>query len=499
VGWREKFWSWKSGLRARKTNYRTKRRRTFQRTEIEARWQKIDEGYRIRHQLKQVKIDEAKGDTARFFKEVCHLHSFNYQLELAKLYRDNQFLAVRWPRQTGKSTSIGALLLQDAYENGDINIGLIGPSWRQTKLNLRRIAGFCRSLPVGTCHVQRTRISFKNGSVIEAFPNNPETIRGNTFDRIFWDEVNFTAGDDELYDAILFTLGTTNGKLVASSTPFNSDSLFWRMCNHKDYADYARHHFSYEAALDPNGPLNPQMIERIHRQFGDDPARWRREMEAEWAEDEDVWLPQSLIVSCVGTTKNCGEDLEEYNTEKSYRGQFFLGLDIGQVRDYTSLSVVERVDSMIYLRHQKLFPHPTTHAHLLGYIKRLQDLWGGFEKIRVDFTREGPSLIKDMENAGIENAEGVNFSVPRKSEMANLLRQRMLNKQFLYPLLSWEKPYRSDVCSELNVEKYQLRKDGNIGYSHPNGTHDDVFWSIALAVYATVEMQPEPFLSIIPR
>ena len=58
-------------------------------------------------------------------------------------------------------------------------------------------------------------------------------------------------------------------------------------------------------------------------------------MEAEWAEDEDVWLAQSLIVSCIGTAKNCGQDLEEYDTEKSYSGEFFLGLDIGQVRDYT--------------------------------------------------------------------------------------------------------------------------------------------------------------------
>ncbi len=104
-----------------------------------------------------------------------------------------------------------------------------------------------------------------------------------------------------------------------------------------------------------------------------------------------------------------------------------------------------------------------------------------------------------LENAGIENAEGVNFSVPCKSEMANLLKQRMANKQFHFPLLTWEKPYRSDICSEFNVEEYQLRKDGNIGYSHPNGTHDDVFWSIALAVYATVEMQPEPYLAVVPR
>ena len=71
--------------------------------------------------------------------------------------------------------------------------------------------------------------------MIEAFPNNPDTIRGNTFHRIWWDEVNFTPNDEDLYDAILFTLGTTNGKLIASSTPFNTDALFWKMCNHKDY------------------------------------------------------------------------------------------------------------------------------------------------------------------------------------------------------------------------------------------------------------------------
>jgi hypothetical protein len=89
--------------------------------------------------------------------------------------------------------------------------------------------------------------------------------------------------------------------------------------------------------------------------------------------------------------------------------------------------------------------------------------------------------------------------IPRKSEIATVLKQRMMNQQFLFPLLTWEKPYQSDICTELNVEKYQLRKDGNIGYSHPNGTHDDVFWSISLAIYDTVEMEPEQFVVVVPR
>ncbi len=95
-----------------------------------------------------------------------------------------------------------------------------------------------------------------------------------------------------------------------------------------------------------------------------------------------------------------------------------------------------------------------------------------------------------MEDAGIRNTEGVTFSVPRKSEIAGLLKQRMMNQQLFYPLLNWEKPYRGDLCSELNIEHYELRKDGALNLSHPTGTHDDVFWACALGVYATVDMKP---------
>jgi hypothetical protein len=149
--------------------------------------------------------------------------------------------------------------------------------------------------------------------------------------------------------------------------------------------------------------------------------------------------------------------LKEFNPNENCKGEFFGGLDLAQTRDYCVLSVVERLNDKLYLRHLKIFQQPTLYATVLGYLKALQDRWGGFEKIRVDFTREGPSIIADMETAGI------------------------------YPLLSWERPYRGEICIEMNVERYDLLKDGNVGFSHPTGTHDDVFWSLALAVYSTVE------------
>ncbi len=124
----------------------------------------------------------------------------------------------------------------------------------------------------------------------------------------------------------------------------------------------------------------------------------------------------------------------QFSFESKRSGDFFAGLDLAQTRDYCVLAVLERVNDKLFLRHLKIFQQPTLYATVLGYVKLLQDRWGGFAKIRVDFTREGPSIIKDMEFAGIENAEGVNFSVPRKSEMASLLKQRMAQPETVLPV-----------------------------------------------------------------
>ena len=288
------------------------------------------------HEVKQQKqVESLQCNFREFCERVFGFTPYSYQLDLEAKFNEFQFNAVRWPRQTGKSFIVSGLVLKYAIENPGSYIAIVGPSWRQTKLNIRRIGAFARKYLGCERGIQKTRVSLPNGSVLEAFPNNPDTIRGPSFHVIWWEECNFTANDEDLYDAILFTLGTTNGRLIATSTPWNTDSLFWRMCNHKDFSDFGRTHISWQQALEPNGPLKSGIIEKIRRQFGDDPARWRREMEAEWAEDEDVWLAQSLIVSCVGTVKNCGFDLQDFNPEAACEGEFSSGLDLAQTRDYS--------------------------------------------------------------------------------------------------------------------------------------------------------------------
>jgi hypothetical protein len=115
----------------------------------------------------------------------------------------------------GKKLHHIGILLNFALANKGVFIGVVGPSWRQTKLVIRRIGDFAHRLPAGSkIVVQKTRITCPNGSVIEAFPNNPDTIRGPTLHVVYADEFNFIPNAEDLYDAALFTLGTTNGKFI---------------------------------------------------------------------------------------------------------------------------------------------------------------------------------------------------------------------------------------------------------------------------------------------
>ena len=64
------------------------------------------------------------------------------------------------------------------------------------------------------------------------------------------------------------------------------------------------------------------------------------------------------------------------------------------------------------------------------------------------------------------------------------------NPRSLRPILHI--PFDEALYHELNVERYELSKSGKILFNHPQGTHDDRFWAVALAVYAAEQAPPQP-------
>jgi len=249
----------------------------------------------------------AKKGSVPFCREALGYEPTSYQVKF--LQETAQFIAQRWCRQSGKDHSAASKLFWYAVDHDGAQLAIVGPSFRQSKLVIRKINAFItlklpKDIPFQEILLGRktlkTKVSLVNGSNIEAYPCNPDTIRGPTLHGVLATEFNFVKDDEELYDAILFTLGTTNGFFIANSTPWSRDHIFYRICKDKDFAEFKQFHVSWKEALETNGgPLKKSILEKIRKQLAADPWRWHREMEAEWAEDDDVWLPQSLITSCI--------------------------------------------------------------------------------------------------------------------------------------------------------------------------------------------------------
>src|SRR5260370_5256198 len=239
-----------------------------------------------------------------------------------------------------------------------------GPKLRKSKLVLKRIGPFAEKLPRGRVRqIQKTRIDFTNGSNTEGFANNPSTIRGAGLNRVYCDEMGFIRDDEELYDSVLFTISTTGGRFIVSSTPGSKENLFYKICNDNTFS---RHHVTWKDALEPNGHLKEDVLEAIRKQLEGDPWRWQREMMAEFAEDEESFFPLKLLTGAVD------QNLSYCTLAERLEGRTLqVAVDFAKHHDHSVVAVPHpdmtyHIASLIHL-HQ--FPLETDYGTVIGYIK----------------------------------------------------------------------------------------------------------------------------------
>lgn len=64
--------------------------------------------------------------------------------------------------------------------------------------------------------------------------------------------------------------------------------------------------------------------------------RFQREFMAEFIEDIDAWLTQSLIVSCIDN------QLQLHDFQDQPKGEFYVGIDLGKEQDSSVVLVVKK-------------------------------------------------------------------------------------------------------------------------------------------------------------
>ena len=413
-------------------------------------------------------------DPIKFSREVLKFNPLPYQEKLLQDQSDR--IAVRFCRQSGKSTTLAAKGVIYALQHENTTVLIVAPGLRQSMILMDRIQAHLGQMDPEykalVASMQRTVVRFKKGSMMIALPCSENLIRGITANLILADEAAFFERDEYMFSNVLMPmLATTEGSLIVSSTPWSTKSMFYEFCKGKLSKRFSQHYASWRDVVEA-GLIEKSFIEDMQTSLL--PQQFQMEFEAEFTEDVDTWLDQALIAKCINA------ELEYYPFERRVEGAFHVGVDFGKHQDHSCVAVMEKQDQLMKLVHCHQFPLETAYASVVGYVKALSDRWRNVHAVYPDITGVGEFIVEEMSRGGIPGVKGVKFTVESKENMATILKDRMSRGNFKIP-------YDRELIGELNVERYELTKTGHIQYSHPEGTHDDRFWAVCLAAAAATQ------------
>ena len=417
-------------------------------------------------------------DPIGFAVKVLGFKPTPYQVELLKDERKR--IVVIYPRQSGKTTTFAVRMIWYAAEHPFTTSLIVAPGLRQSMIVMDRIHSFLMRMPKAVRRemlrkLQRTVIWFRNGAQVVALPNAPDLLRGYSASMVICDESAFFREDELVFYSVLFPmLQTTQGTMIASSTPRGKDSVFYKFTQDPGFS---KHWIKIGEVIDAR--LTTQaFVDEMQRRTPTE--RFRREYLAEFVEDELAYFAQNLITQCIDSELAPITD-DWTKRVKAAAGRYFIGVDLGKKVDYSVIAITrwegkEEFAELVGLCH---FPLETPYATVIGMVKVICDKLQRVEKVLIDQTGVGEYILEEMRNAGINSSvEGIMLTVPSKQEILGYMKHLMETKALsLY--------FDRGLIAQINVERYEVTKGGQIQFNHPDGTHDDELWALALAVYAT--------------
>jgi hypothetical protein len=452
--------------------------------------------------LGSYKIEELRVEPV-FSQVFMNFHPKSYQLEF--LLSEARQETILWTRQGGKTTSEGVKFFRRRVLRPGTQATVTAPGFRQSKLVIEKLSDTIFNMdPVARKawveKVLRTAIRLHNHSRIKAFPFSLEKLRGETSDDVIVAEAAFIKECEELVQGTLMPQMATRydkGSIIClDSTPWDKKSYYYKTLYDPVVSKFWTPFIASSERAVAEGLISREFLELQRQQL--DPDRFEREYMLKFTEDKGRWLSQELITACVDPSI-----VEPWRFEDSFEDLDFCGgLDVGQEKDNAVFSVVEVQGDMRLLRYCYAFPLGTPYEVLASHVKVMTERWH-IRKTYGDKTNER-ALAEQMER-DIEGFEGVTFTQPWKQKAAGFLKQLMGKRKFRYY-------FDPEVIAGLAVEQYEVMpgkakadgegegaQEGLIRFYHAPGTHDDRFWSIVLAVAASMEEEYEPTLVVARR
>jgi hypothetical protein len=191
-------------------------------------------------------------------------------------------------RQGGKSTTTATIAVDQALTDPGL-ILVTSPSLRQSVELFRKIQETLRVVrPTPEIAIETTtRLELSNGARIVSLPGTEETVRGFSAPKlILIDEASRV--DDEFYMALRPMLATSNGRLIALTTPWGRRGWFF---NAWEFGGNSWQRFRVPAVDCPR--ISKEYLEEELRELG--PLRFASEYCCEFVDTADQFFPSALI------------------------------------------------------------------------------------------------------------------------------------------------------------------------------------------------------------
>jgi len=160
---------------------------------------------------------------------------WEFQRELLDKIHNNRFVITKYPRQSGKSTSVIAYILHYVLFNPQVTVGILANKLQTARELLSRLKMAYENLPKwmqqGVEEWNKSSIDLENGSRILASSTSSSAVRGGSFNMIFLDEFAYVPQEvaEEFFSSVYPTIASgKSSKVLIVSTP-KGLNLFYKL------------------------------------------------------------------------------------------------------------------------------------------------------------------------------------------------------------------------------------------------------------------------------
>jgi len=278
-------------------------------------------------------------------KGLIKFKPYDFQEDIVELATSERFVICKMPRQTGKTTTIAALLLWYVLFNESYNIAILANKMQQSREILGRIQLAYEHLPKwlqqGVLEWNKGNIELENGSKILASATSSSAVRGGSFNLVYLDEFAFVSTNiqEEFFSSVYPTISSgKTSKVLITSTP-NGLDMFYRI-----WSDSERGKNSYKR-VEVNWWDVPGRGQKFKEQTiaNTSEEQWRVEFECEFLGSQLTLIDPSFLRQMYPDRPTTMNDRTAVYKEPEPNRIYVMTCDVarGVNRDNSAISVID--------------------------------------------------------------------------------------------------------------------------------------------------------------